>query len=51
MIYPAASNSEELAEILAQTESAPRHIWVNGSETIVYTGTDIPATPEPEPAQ
>lgn len=42
MIIKLESNSAELDAALEQTKNEPRHIWIDGAETIIYTGEDIP---------
>jgi hypothetical protein len=42
MIIVKESNSAALDAALEQTKNEPRHVWINGAETIIYTGEDIP---------
>jgi len=48
MIYRVDSNSAALSDLLSElaANNDPRHMWINGAETIVYTGDDLPTPPE-----
>lgn len=45
MITPIPNDADAAAIIAAIKE--PHHLWINGSEVIIYTGDDIPPTPIP----
>ncbi len=46
MVLNFISNSQELIDYLSTAPVC--HVWINGVETIVYTGEDIPVTPVAE---
>lgn len=43
MIIELDSGSSELHAFLEKPENTPRHIWINGAKTIVFTGDDMPS--------
>lgn len=39
-------NDAEAAAVIAALVG-PYHLWINGSEVVIYTGDDLPPTPAP----
>lgn len=48
MIREFVTDSQEALVAIAADE--PKHVWIHGRITYVYTGADIPPPPDPEPA-
>ena len=47
MIAEYKTDSPEALAAIAAPE--PKHVWIHGSITYVYTGQDIPPTPQETP--
>ncbi len=46
MIAEFPTDSPDALAAIAAHE--PKHVWIHGSVTFIYTGEDIPQHPEPE---